>query len=59
MSKLVVTGTNNMEFEVEAETFEDGGHEGRWIDFGSRNVHQWHPVLRIRAVDVRKIERKD
>jgi hypothetical protein len=38
--------------EVEAETFDDGGHEANWIDFKSDG----RTVLRIRAEDVKSIE---
>jgi hypothetical protein len=57
--KFTVTSLDGGSYEVEAETYQDGGHEGRWIDFGGRSGNVWFPVLRVRSADVRKIERKD
>jgi hypothetical protein len=57
--KFTVTKTNDTKFEVEADTFQDAGHEGRWIDFGGRSANVWFPVLRVRAADVMKFERND
>lgn len=59
MAKFMVTGINGGSYEVEADTFKDGGFEGHWIDFGFRSAGDWYPVLRVRTADVRKIERKD
>lgn len=59
MSKYIVTNLNDRTFEVEADTFQDAGHEGHWIDFGGKSAGQWYHVLRVRSGDVKKIERKD
>jgi hypothetical protein len=59
MPKFTVTKVNDTSFEVEADTFQDAGHEGRWIDFGGKVAGSWIHVLRVRSADVKKIERKD
>jgi hypothetical protein len=62
VAKFVVTNLNGRSSEVEAELYQDAGHEGHWIEFRRQPAVQggpWTTVLRFRSQDVRKIESKD
>jgi hypothetical protein len=59
MFKFEITMANDRTREIEADQWFDAGHEGRWVDFKIHSAGTWYPVLRIKAQDVRKIERKD
>jgi hypothetical protein len=59
MPKFMVTTINGGSYEVEADTYQDAGHEGRWIDFRTQMKGNWVPVLRVRSQDVRKVDLKD
>jgi hypothetical protein len=59
MFKFAVTMNDGKVVEVEAGQWVDAGHEGRWIDFKTQAGTTWYPVLRLKAQDVAKIERKD
>jgi hypothetical protein len=59
MPKFLVVTQSGGSFEVEADIYVDAGHEGRWIDFSSKQDGEWSRIRRVRASDVKEIEQKD